>query len=456
MKYIYHYLIIVGMLIGMMSCSYTDLKPTDKVGDHEIFSSVFTLEQATTGIYAKMSLRTTLNVSAILSDDVYKGGQNGGAGDDSYQWTYSAATGDHNNLWSSYYGIINMANRVLEGAKTVQANNQVEEKIKQDCIGTALFIRAYTSFDLLRFFADFDKKENLGIPYSKQKVVLETLGRNTVAECYQEMVKDLETAIPLLSQVVPETPCYASQLAAKALLARINLYARNYNLAYQYAAEVLKQKPIVGIQKYPKIWSDETKDEIIFELTRLPGEETIGTLFWSADNSSSFEPSTELIKSYDEKDVRLKTFIGDGVDRDNVPVKRVNKYKGTKENVGLSNQKMIRSSEMLLIMAECKANSNITEANSLLNKLRRARIKDWSDKNYLTKEEILQEILLERRRELCFEGHRFFDLRRFHLPIYKPMINKTLDVDNIRRIMPIPLAEMQGNNVIANQQNPGY
>ena len=36
------------------------------------------------------------------------------------------------------------------------------------------------------------------------------------------------------------------------------------------------------------------------------------------------------------------------------------------------------------------------------------------------------------------------------------MINKTLDVDNIRRIMPIPLAEMQGNNVIANQQNPGY
>lgn len=444
------------MLIGMMSCSYTDLKPTDKVGDHEIFSSVFTLEQATTGIYAKMSLRTTLNVSAILSDDVYKGGQNGGAGDDSYQWTYSAATGDHNSLWSSYYGVINMANRVLEGAKTVQTNNQVEEKIKQNCIGTALFIRAYTSFDLLRFFADFDKKENLGIPYSKQKVVLETLGRNTVAECYQEMTKDLETAIPLLSLVVPETPCYASQLAAKALLARINLYARNYNQAYQYAAEVLSQKPIVGIQQYPKIWSDETKDEIIFELTRLPGEETIGTLFWSADNSSSFEPSTELIKSYDEKDVRLKTFIGDGIDRDNVPVKRVNKYKGTKENVGLSNQKMIRSSEMLLIMAECKANSNITEANNLLNKLRRARIKDWSDKNYLTKEEILQEILLERRRELCFEGHRFFDLRRFHLPIYKPMINKTLDVDNIRRIMPIPLAEMQGNNVIANQQNPGY
>ena len=174
------------MLIGMMSCSYTDLKPTDKVGDHEIFSSVFTLEQATTGIYAKMSLRTTLNVSAILSDDVYKGGQNGGAGDDSYQWTYSAATGDHNNLWSSYYGVINMANRVLEGAKTVQTNNQVEEKIKQNCIGTALFIRAYTSFVLLRFFADFDKKENLGIPYSKQKVVLDS----TLRQCYDRVFQE--------------------------------------------------------------------------------------------------------------------------------------------------------------------------------------------------------------------------------------------------------------------------
>ena len=64
--------------MSAVSCSFTDLEPTDKVGDKEIFSSVTTLEQALTGTYSKMSMKTTISVSAVLSDDVYKGGQNGG------------------------------------------------------------------------------------------------------------------------------------------------------------------------------------------------------------------------------------------------------------------------------------------------------------------------------------------------------------------------------------------
>lgn len=85
MKKIFNYIVAAGMMLSATSCSFTDLEPTDKVGDGEIFSSVSTLEQALTGVYSKMSLRTTISVSAVLSDDVYKGGQNGGAGDDSYQ-----------------------------------------------------------------------------------------------------------------------------------------------------------------------------------------------------------------------------------------------------------------------------------------------------------------------------------------------------------------------------------
>ena len=47
-------------------------------------------------------------------------------------------------------------------------------------------------------------------------------------------------------------------------------------------------------------------------------------------------------------------------------------------------------------------------------------------------------------------------MRRYQQPITKVSIKKTLEVGNHRWIMPIPLAEMQGNPVIAGQQNPGY
>lgn len=456
MKKIINYLFAAGMMLSATSCAFTDLQPTDKVSDKEIFSSITTLEQALTGVYSKMSMRKTISVTAVLSDDVYKGGQNGGAGDDSYQWTYSASTGDHNSLWSSYYSIISMANRTINGSKGITPANDNESKLKNNYVGSALFLRAYTYFDLLRFFSDFEKKDNYGIPYAKDPVVLETLGRNTVAECFKFLKEDLEAAIPLLSQTAPTTPEYASQAAAKALLARIYLYERNYEKAYEYASEVLAQNPIANINEYADIWSDESNKEVIFELKRLSGEETIGTIFFSADNSSSFEPSTEIINDFAEGDIRAKIFIGDGVDRDGVPVKRVIKYKGTAENVGLADQKMLRSSEMLLIMAEAKANTKVSDGSTLLNQLRANRIEGWQTKDYTTKEELLEEILLERRRELCYEGHRFFDMRRFNLPIYKPMIEKTLEVNDHHRIQPIPLSEMQGNPVIAKQQNSGY
>jgi hypothetical protein len=449
--------ILLGVsIVTFTSCSFTDLEPTDKIGDTEIFSSVSTLQQALIGTYSKMSLRTTVSVSAVLSDDVYKGGQNGGAGDDSYQWTYSASTGDHNNLWSSYYSIINMANRVITGADGVTPANDSESKTKDNCVGSALFIRALTHFDLLRYFSDFENTNEYGVPYSTGRVVLETMGRNTVGECFADIEADLTKAIPLLSQVLPDDPGYASQTSAKALLARVYLYQHNNDKAFLYASEVLQNNPIASIKEYANIWSDESNTEVLFALKRLSGEETIGTIFYSADNSSSFEPSTELINCFDANDIRLNLFVGDGVDRDGVAVKRVIKYKGTEENVGLANQKILRSSEMLLIMAEAKAYTNIEESNKYLNQLRSERIIGWSNHTYSTQEELLEQILIERRRELCYEGHRFFDMRRFKKPIYKPMINKTLSVDDYHRIQPIPLSEMQGNPVIAEQQNKGY
>lgn len=456
MKSIYKSLIIAGFAAMATSCDYTDLKPTDQVDDGSIYSSTTALEQVVNGANAKISVSQLIRVSTILTDEVRKGGQNGGASDDTFQWTYTASTGDHNDLWSKEYQVINLVNRILEGAENIPANTDAEKASKNNSVGTVKFLRAYTNLQLLLYFSDIEKGDSYGIPYVFKPVVLETPGRNTVSECFGFMIKDLEEAMPLLKQVTPEDPVYVSQTAAKALLARIYLYMKDYTKAYQYAAEALKEKPLASMEKYADIWSDTSNEDVIWKLKRLVGDETIGTIFWSADNSSAFEASEALIDCFDANDIRLTTFIGDGVDREGVKVKRVNKYKGTAANVGLADGKMLRSSEMVLIMAEAKAQTSLKDASDLLNTLRAQRIEGWENKTYTTPEEFTKQLLLERRRELCFEGHRFFDMKRYQQPITKTSIKKTLEVGNHRWLMPIPLAEMQGNPVIAEQQNPGY
>ncbi len=456
MKTLYRSLCIGGMALMTVSCDYTDLQPTDQIGDEKIFSSVSALEQTVTGAYAQMSASQIIRVTAVLSDDVIKGGQNGGAGDDTYQWTYTASTGEHADIWSKEYNVINQVNRILKGAESVEPTTDEEIASKNNCIGTAKFLRAYNSLELLLFFSDIENQDSYGIPYVKEPVVLETPGRNSVKECFDFMIQDLTEARPLLSQTTPDDPAYVSQTAVDALLARIYLYKKDYGKAYQYADAALQQKPFATMSEYADIWSDNSDADIIWKLKRLVGEETIGTIFWSADNSSSFEAAPELINAFPAGDIRLNLFVGDGVDRDGVAVKRVNKYKGTEANVGLADGKMLRASEMQLIKAEAIAHTDLDQANNLLNELRRERIQGWVDQNYTTFDAFIEELLLERRRELCYEGHRFFDMRRFGKSLYKPVIKKTLEAGNFRWLMPIPLSELQGNPVIAEQQNPGY
>lgn len=442
--------------VAFTACDFTDLTPTDQIDDSKIYSSVSSLEQTVTGAYALMSYKDIMRVSAVLSDDVKKGGQNGGAGDDTYQWTYTASTGEHNTIWSREYRIINLCNRILQGAEGITANGADETASKNNSVGTAKVLRAYAGLQLLLYFANIEDESGLGIPYTTEPVVLQTPGRNTVKECFDLIIQDLTDARPLLSLSKPSTPGYVNQLAVDALLARVYLYRHDYAKADEYAKKVLDQMPLASIDEYPAIWSDTSEKEVVWKLKRSSGDETIGTIFWSSDNSSSFEPSDELIACYDEGDVRLATFVGDGVDRDQVPVKRVNKYKGSDANVGLVDAKMVRSSEMQLIRAEVAAQSDLATANRLLNELRAKRIEGWVDQTYSSKNDLIEQLLLERRRELCFEGHRFFDLRRYGRSIYKPIIDKKLEAGNFRWLMPIPTGELQGNPVLAKQQNPGY
>lgn len=316
------HIIFSFLALVLVSCNFTDLTPTDMVSDDQIKTDISTLKQSLNGVYSKASWSLTIGATATLSDDVIKGGQNGGAHDDSYKWTYSASTGDHNDLWSGYYSVIAEANKLIENANDVSTSSENTAE-KNDIIGNAIFLRSYYYFDLLRFFADFNDKDALGIPYASSPVVLETLGRNRVSECYQNLEKDLQEAITLLKNDHPQDDGYASKDAARALLARVYLYEKKYDKAYDMAKTVLDNNPIADIATYPKIWTDQTSKEVLFSLKRSAGDEQLGNVFFWSDNSSLFEAAPEFIKSFNSNDIRLSVFVDDGFDRDKVPVKRI-------------------------------------------------------------------------------------------------------------------------------------
>jgi hypothetical protein len=145
----------------------------------------------------------------------------------------------------------------------------------------------------------------------------------------------------------------------------------------------------------------------------------------------------------------------------------VNKYAGGTygaANENVANGKVFRTGEMYLIRAEARAELNsFTGANSAesdINELRAARIANYVNVTFASKQAAIDAIMLERFKELAFEGHRFWDLKRRGLPVERlpgeapSALGTTLPANNFRFVLPIPGLEMQTNPLMV--QNPGY
>ena len=122
---------------------------------------------------------------------------------------------------------------------------------------------------------------------------------------------------------------------------------------------------------------------------------------------------------------------------------------------------------MVLILAECEvASSNLAAAATLVRSIRTARATGQPLPVYATAQAAWADILLERRKELAFEGHRYLDIKRLAALAGNQGITRdntdddildqplTLPLSDYRFTLPIPQLEVAGNVTI--QQNPGY
>lgn len=144
-------------------------------------------------------------------------------------------------LWSFGYRTIISVNGTIE---RIQEGDSTE---KDYLLGENLYLRAYHYFLLVNAFGQpyvNNPTQNLGVPIKLTTSMEDFPARSTVAEVYDQIIKDLEKAVELMtiqpgSITQPKDNAYASKEVAEALLSRVYLYMENWQKAEEYATRVI-------------------------------------------------------------------------------------------------------------------------------------------------------------------------------------------------------------------------
>lgn len=284
---------------------------------------------------------------AYGADDLSWGGTSTDAKFDIYDYSRNINSSVTEYAWELGYRTIGNCNKVIEMGDELGANITDEEKV---IVGENYYLRALSYFLLVNEFAQpysNNPTQNPGLPLKLTSDPDDLpKSRSTVAEIYDQVVKDLQDAITYMtlpSGMSPKNSCYATKEAAQALLARVYLYMGNWDGAWDMANEVINSGrfELLRGDDY-KIYSQfvpEDNSETIFAVRRTKlkddgGYGRMGGLYIQVDNSGWEEvyasaPYLNLLELYLDdqgypKDLRsgfiTKRYVEDGTDTSKYPI----------------------------------------------------------------------------------------------------------------------------------------
>ena len=464
-------IIAIAGLVTMTGCSkeFTEKVPYDAITIDAALSTESGLDNALNGVYA--SLRTAnlygrnFPVTGdLMADNSFVETKNSGRYITQYNYTFIASDGVFTNMWSNSYRAIMRANQIIN-ATTTGAN---VAKIKAQ----ALAVRALLYFKLVNIYAKpyTEDPSALGVPIVLTYDPYKLPTRNTVAEVYGQIVSDLQAAIAADPDY--RGSVYLSKYAIEGLLAKVYLYMGDNPKAKAAAKDVIENGgfTLLSAADFNSYWADPmgetTKGETLFEVdadvVNNNGFDDLGGIY--INGYQDIYASSQLTSLYSASDVRLNLFVS-GNTKAGPAAMKVKKYSNA-QNADRDNPKVMRLSEVYLIAAEASLPANEADALMYLNMLMAQR--DPAFVGYAsTGTALLADIVQERRKELAFEGDRFYDMNRLKQPITRVQnggaitagagnVNLTIPYPDNRRVGPIPQSEIQANVNIASQQNPGY
>jgi hypothetical protein len=488
MKKITYIIIVFITFLGFQSCEkFLDVNPTsqsiaieNQASDSVLYKSASEVEAALAGVYADFrneyfELDYFVNGDA-QSDDAYAGADNP-ANFQIDDYTIDATNSNVSRDWAYLYSAIGKANSVINNVDEV-TDLELTAARKSEIKAEAMFIRAYLYFYLVQQWGD--------VPLQLTEVTtisIETLpeifpilfpARTPMADVYAKVISDLESALPSL----PATSInkgYATKGAANAVLAKVyaTMMPHDYAKVGQYCDAVIGGGYSL-LPEFDQLWNNEQENsaESIFEVN-YEGTSSSGnwgvSMFIGKDWKKFNIPSNDLVALFESEgdEIRMgSTILFDDVSgvwsdnnwpQDHYPF--INKYRN---NSSPSSQNFIflRLADIILLKAEAlNEQGDVTGAAELVNQIRtRVGLANTTASNQADMRLAIEK---ERRLELAFEGHRWFDLKRTGRAIQ--VLANTIGPDGTpygyvlnenKLLWPIPQAELDKNTKLI--QNPGY
>lgn len=428
--------------MALSACdSYLDIQPVGKVIPNTVEEYRALL---TTAYYQELNdrgiceLRTDM---AVIADDAY----NINSYRDIEIWNdANPGVGTREFQWKEYYSNIYYANAIIDKRHEMTEGNQQD---KDQLAGEAYLMRGYMHFLLVNLYGEpYTKPGATGskaVPLKWDMDLESTPTRATVEEIYTAVLSDIENARKHINrQEWEQQYTYRfSTLSVDALESRVYLYMGNWTKAYDAAERVLAQKSALSNLNVPE-----------GETPKLPGEfdsEEMITAYesvYSSNHAASLRVNPSFVEKYEEgKDLRRAAYFGTDDEGNIVPQRDgSSKFRCT-----------FRTGELYLNAAESAAHLNrLTEARTRLLQLMKNRYtpEGYAGKeaavNAMSQDELIAEILDERTRELAFEGHYWFDLRRTtRQRVEKEIDGKMyiLEEDDARYTLRIPQTAIDAN-----------
>ncbi len=301
-----------------------------------------------------------------------------------------------NNAYTYTYNNIKGVNAVLDAIDEAEGSIEEKELVK----ARAFALRGYYYLMLVNVFGEpYNLNKNgLGVVMKRTATVAENgIARSTVEECYNYIISDFKEAITLFKKYPKTKNQFLNITATNILLSRAYLYMENWEEAAKAATEAINTSD--GLSNFTGLSS------VILGSYDTKEVEWVTNITYYSLWSTYFYVATDLRTSYESGDQRKSFWINS-----NNTIKKLS----TKGNY--QNYQSLRIAEAYLNRAEAYAKSNNDQgALADLNELRRNRITDYQNEN-LSGEALKDAIRAERRKELCFEGLRWFDLRRYGMP----------------------------------------
>lgn len=372
-------------------------------------------------------------------------------------------------LWEKCYGAIGFLNVIIDDLEKAGDYTPAEYEA---ITGEAKTIRAYYIFKLLQFFAPY-QNDKLGIPLNLDSENVTPGGRLSQREVYKVIIAELEDVLGYETASEKWNMFYYPGIV-KAMLAQVYMYKAgsaaaeesDWANAEKYSGElIMNYDPEDRAEVLSTMFAGTTREYQVGGMNyqlRMTYRKSCDfgntyTGIWAEGKAQRV--SDDLLDMYDGADIRRDAWFKMG-EADGRTVYYINKpgYTRSINEVTV----LFRTAEMYLINAEAKCRQNReSEAKVMLENFKKARIPGFES---YTGEDVLGEILNERRREFCFEyGTRWLDMKRLGVKTSRSGASKEgegtkvyeLKSDDYRYALPIPNAsELDYNNKM--EQNPGW